>query len=464
MNASDQRFLAYWHFWIGLFVSPILVVLAVTGLIQLFRGDIESRIYRDIVTDTIATQEVHESMESGRTPLPQDLELFQQRLQRGYYQSALNIASSELGPGIRTARVEIDNRRHRNPSLLVAPVERPWPQRRIYVSPQHGIITGSLPDRTFFTRSLDLHRTLIGGTTGRLIIEFTASWVIASILMGFQLWFLRKAPHPRGSDEAAVHDTRPRDIGGKTNVNRWWRWRSLHVALGTCTGLLVIFIAWNGLQFSELYGTLYHGIARGTGQYDYLLDKPKPHYDDNSQPNLPLDDLLAQGLSSGMHWQRIAVQLPSNADDCVTIESGGDFPPSMTQTLYLDRIHGEVLRRFELSDLGPLAQWNKWSYPIHVGTVGGMATQCIWGATMLALVAMPLSALGMIYSRWHRGASVPPSRAIPESLAMRISVTILGILLPSVGLTILGIIAADWLLVPWRRSRRHPPRSHGING
>lgn len=459
VNASDQRFLVYWHFWIGLFVSPVLVILAVTGLIQLFRSEIESLIYRDIVTESASTPAKRASSPIPAHPSPRDLELFQKQLQSGYYQSALDIASNELGPGVRTARVEIDNRRQRLPSLLVAPLERPWPQRRVYVSPERGIIAGSPPERTFFARSLDLHRNLMGGLTGRLIVEFAASWVVASILIGFQLWFRQKVPHQRANGEEIISSKGHHDTDGKSNSDRWWRWRSLHVMTGTSTGLLVILIAWNGLQFAEIYGTLYHGFARSTGQYDYLLDKPKPIYDDLSQPNLPLDEVLARGLASGMHWQRIAIQLPSNADDCITIESGGDFPPSMTQTLYLDRIRGNVLRRYELSDLGPLAQWNKWSYPIHVGTVGGIATQCIWGAAMLALISMPLSAIAMIYIRWRRGVRVTPSRAVPESLAMRVWVAILGILLPSVGLTMLAIIAADWLLVPWRQSRSRPPRS-----
>lgn len=452
MNASDQRFLLYWHFWIGLFVSPVLFVLAVTGLIQLFRSDIESRIYRDILTDSAPTEIQGSTSRRGREP-------FQKRLHRGYYQSALDIAAAELGPGIRTARVEINNGQERLPALLVAPVERPWPQRRIYVSPERGVITGSLPERTFFARSLDLHRTLMGGLTGRLIVEFTASWIIASILIGFQLWFRQKDSQQRTNSEQTSDGKSCHDIDRKSNLNRWWRWRSLHVTIGASTGLLIILIAWNGLQFSEIYGTLYHGIARSTGQYDYLIDKPKPVYDDNSQPTLALDDVLARGLANGMHWQRIAIQLPSNADDCITIESGGDFPPSMTQTLYLDRVRGDVLRRYELSDLGPLAQWNKWSYPIHVGTIGGIATQCVWGIAMLTLISMPVSASAMIYLRWRRGVRITPNRTAPESLAMRVWVAMLGILLPAVGLTMLGIIAADWLLVPWRRSRSRHPRS-----
>ena len=459
MNASDHRFLIYWHFWGGLFVSPVLVVIAITGMIQLFRGEIESRIYRDIVMESAPSPVGPESaVGSGAAatntrPTTLGHEQFQERLRNGYYQSALEISSRELAQGIRTVRVEIDNRRQRLPSLLVAPVERPWPQRRIYVAPKREIITGSLPDRTFFTRSLDLHRTLMAGTIGRLIVEFTTSWIIASILIGFQLWLRQKTPSKGINSERKTGGESTKNIDGRYTPDRWWRWRSLHVAIGISTGLLVILIAWNGLQFSEIYGTLYHGIAHRTGQYEYLLDKPKPAYDDNTQPTLPLDELLARGLANGMHWQRIAIQLPSNADDCVTIESGGDFPPSMTQTLYLDRIHGEVLRRYELSDLGPLAQWNKWSYPIHVGTVGGIATQLLWGAIMLALASMPLSAIAMIYSRWRRGARPTPNRAAPGSLAMRVYVCLLGLLLPTVGLTMLGIIAADWLLVPWRRSR-----------
>src|SRR6185312_17324485 len=49
-SASDlYRAVWRWHFYAGLFVLPFLIILAVTGALYLFRGDIEPVIHADLM-------------------------------------------------------------------------------------------------------------------------------------------------------------------------------------------------------------------------------------------------------------------------------------------------------------------------------------------------------------------------------------------------------------------------------
>ena len=41
---SDQRFLVYWHFWIGILIAPVLLLMSLTGGILLFEDELLLRL------------------------------------------------------------------------------------------------------------------------------------------------------------------------------------------------------------------------------------------------------------------------------------------------------------------------------------------------------------------------------------------------------------------------------------
>lgn len=465
--ASSYRFFVYWHFWIGILISPILMVLAGTGLVMLFRTELESNWYSETVVDRRAS----DAMRSAPRDSDPKANLFSERIQAGYFQQVIAVAQRELPPNIRIARMELAQRQGWLPSVLVAPIERPWPQRRIYVDVDRNRTTGSLPETTVFTTALTLHRTLFAGWVGRIAVEFTASWLIVSMWMGMRLWWQTVRPARARSSTItrrpqAAESIPESDAVVSGRVPHWKRFRNAHAWSGMLIGPIVIWIAWNGLQFAEIYGTLYHGLARVTGQYDYLLDRPKSSSAILSSSisttpsaidavgDLDIDSVLRSARTHGMAWQRIAIQMPNLPEDGYMIESGGDLPPSMTKTLYLDRRTGTVLQRFEMGDLGPLAQWNKWSYPMHVGSVGGIWTQALWGAVVLLLASMPVTASGMMLARFRRGQRLCPERAPIGSWRTSAFVVTIALLLPTVGLSMLAVGAGLWLTQPLRRPQR----------
>jgi uncharacterized iron-regulated membrane protein len=470
--ASSYRFFVYWHFWIGILVSPILMAVAGSGFIMLFRTELETDWYSETVVDRRAADALR--LAPGNSDPKADL--FSERIHSGYFQRLIAIAQRDLPPNIRIARIELAQRQGWLPAVLVAPIERPWPQRRIYVDVDANRTTGSLPEKNVFTTAITLHRTLFAGWIGRMAVEFTASWLIVSMLMGMRLGWQTARPARALSSAAALQPQAAQSIPesnavASSRAQPWKRFRNAHAWSGMLIGPIVIMIAWNGLQFAELYGTLYHGLARATGQYDYLLDRPKsspttPSSSLSPEPSamalagdLDLDSVLQSAQTHGMAWQRIAIQMPNLPEDGYMIESGGDLPPSMTQTLYLDRHTGGLLQRFEMGDLGPLAQWNKWSYPVHVGSVGGIWTQCLWGAVVLVLASMPATASGMMLARYRRGQRLRPERGAVGSWRTLAFLVSIALLLPTVGLSMLAVGAAWWLTEPMRRpqpSRRNP--------
>lgn len=439
---SDRLFLLYWHFWIGLVITPILMLMCITGGILLFEDEILLRIYPTALSDS--------SWQENQ---------FERRLSQDYYDKLLPMVQEKLEPDQVVWRVELENRTGRFPSVLVAPKNKPWPQQRYYVntntkelypSPESRQDTNAeeRKDNDLFTSTTLFHRTLYIGLFGRLLVEFTATWLIATTLLGVFLWFRSRVPRLGKSEPTQ-------------SASVFLLLRKLHVTAGLVSAIAIVTIAWNGLHYSELYGTLYHGIARATGQYDYLLDVPKGKRAGRVDLTpLELGQALRSASKHGLSWQSISVQRLSASNAALMIESGGDYPPSMTQTLYLDAYDHELLARYDYRDLGWQARWNKWSYSLHTGSFGGFWTKILWMLVLVLIALLPISACGMTLARRRKqllasGQSVSivkllPKRALPKTRWVWISVGIVGVLFPLIGLLALAIASASWLTVPTR--------------
>ncbi|MFM7932167.1 MAG: PepSY domain-containing protein, partial [Pirellula sp.] len=78
---SDRLFLLYWHFWIGLVITPILLLMCITGGILLFEDEILLRIYPTALSDS-SWQESE----------------FERRLSQDYYDKLIPIVQEKLEP------------------------------------------------------------------------------------------------------------------------------------------------------------------------------------------------------------------------------------------------------------------------------------------------------------------------------------------------------------------------------
>lgn len=439
---SDRLFLLYWHFWIGLVITPILLLMCITGGILLFEDEILLRIY--------PTELSYSSWQESE---------FERRLSQDYYDKLIPIVQEKLEPDQVVWRVELEHRKGRFPSVLVAPKNKPWPQQRYYVntnthelypSPESRQHTNAedQKDNDLFTSTTLFHRTLYMGLFGRLLVEFTATWLIATTLLGVFLWYRNRVPRSGKSESTQV-------------ASVFLLLRKFHVTAGLVSAIAIVTIAWNGLHYSELYGTLYHGIARVTGQYDYLLEVPKGKRAGQADLTpLELGQALRAARKHGLSWQRISIQRLSASNAALMIESGGDYPPSMTQTLYLDAHDHQLLARYDYRDLGWQARWNKWSYSLHTGSFGGIWTKILWMLVLVLIALLPISACGMTLARRRKhllasGQAVSmmkllPKRALPKTRWVWVGVGIVGILFPLIGLLAVAIASATWLLAPTR--------------
>ncbi|GAA2874361.1 hypothetical protein GCM10020220_074710 [Nonomuraea rubra] len=144
--SSSQRYRAVWrwHFYAGLFVAPILLVLAVTGAVYLFKEPFEEWRYQDVRT-------LAEPAATAR-PLSEQIAAAQQARPGAPVMSVIPPASAD-----RTTRV-----------ILQGTDTGPFAQGvSVYVDPGTATVVGQIDDGATFMRVVrTIHGELMSGTVG----------------------------------------------------------------------------------------------------------------------------------------------------------------------------------------------------------------------------------------------------------------------------------------------------------
>jgi len=167
-SSPGYRTLWRWHFYAGLFVMPFLVVLAVTGTLYCFQPQIEPLLY------------------------PHRLIVTPQAVPRLSEDTLLAKARAAMPPGSMaiTARITPDPQRSAEFMFRLADGEK----QSVYLNPYDGSVLGTLSvDHRFMQVDRMIHRKLLLGKPGELLMELVACWTLVMIGTGVALW----APAPR---------------------------------------------------------------------------------------------------------------------------------------------------------------------------------------------------------------------------------------------------------------------------
>ncbi|WP_255530400.1 PepSY domain-containing protein [Novosphingobium sp. NBM11] len=164
----NQRFALYrtiwrWHFYAGLFAVPMVLVLALSGSLYLFKPQIErweERAFRSLpVAETVSPD-------------------------------AQGEAALSAFPGARLHSYRLPEREG-DAALVHIALPGGKGMRDVFVSPQ-GKVLGSLdPDKRIIAIDRAVHGQLLLGKRGSWIVELAASWGIVMILTGLYLWWPR---------------------------------------------------------------------------------------------------------------------------------------------------------------------------------------------------------------------------------------------------------------------------------
>ncbi len=443
MSTRPSLYSAFWrwHFYAGLLTLPVLVSLAVTGGLYLFKDEITAAVYRDVVSV---------EARDGRTLEPSAIVEIAEETTGGRAIGFLPPATPES-----SARVYVDAGSRG--------------ERDVFIDPFSGALLGDLQKGEYGNLPLmhmvrNFHSLQVMGWPGNRLVEIVAGWTLILIVTGIYLWW------PRGQRGGVVTIRR---ASGKRMF-----WRDLHAVTGIFAGGIILFLVVTGLPWSGVWGAGLQSAVNSAG-WGY----PAGFWFPVAESSMPLRDVVTptpwvlenapvpvSAVDSSGAAMDIGVDRAVAIIDRLGIHPGytlmfpngeaGVYTASVipekvagARAIHLDRFSGDILFDASYADLGLAARVIELGTSIHVGEEFGRANQWLMLLGCIAIVAMSVAAVMMWWARRPAGRlGAPPyrhDRAVP-GFVWTVAIG-LGILFPLVGLSMLAVIATD-LAIParWR--------------
>ena len=429
-----------WHFLAGLFVIPFMLMLALTGIVYLFKPQLDQLMYPELL-----------NVQPGAAVLSADDQL--QRLQQAYPQA--QVSQDLPAPAAdRSAQfvATLDGRK-----------------LNLFVDPYNGAVLGTQDAQDNLQAiARALHGELLIGTVGDRLIELAAGWGVVLVVSGLYLWW------PRGQGGAGV-------LWPRLSARGRLLWRDLHAVSGFWGSALLLFMLLTGMTWTGFWGEKFAGAWN--------------HFPAAMWTDVPTSTLQARSLNSaadqtvawaventplpvstghaGHHAEagvataasgRIALQqvvdtatrlgvapgysvtLPADASGVFTVALFAD-DPRHDATLHLDQYSGQVLADIRWADYGLVARTVESGAMLHEGKMFGLANQLVMLGVCLLILLGSLSGLLMWWKRRPQGRfGVPPLRHdLPVWKGGVAIMLLLGVLFPLVGASLLLIWALEWL-------------------
>lgn len=414
-SASLYRTIWRWHFYAGLFVVPMVLILALTGAIFLFNPQIErweERHFRNLPTaDAVAPED---QVRAALATLP-NAKFTSYRLPQQNGDAVL---------------------------IRVAQGDSKVAVRDVFVSPQGKVVGFLDPDRRIMKVVHDIHGQLLLGRRGSWIVELAASWAIVMVLSGLYLWW------PTGRRMAGV--LWPRLWSGRRAF-----WRDLHAVTGFWVAGLTMVLLITGLPWADVWGSAFKAVRTELGwvkgSQDWTIGgRPADAggHTGHTMASTVEDAAPAGRMSATSHVMPdetiMTMAMPSASLDRIVAEAKSEHlpfpvivtPPGQTKrggstwsvrseaqnrplrvSLTYDAMTGEQTSRETFADKHVIDRMVGYGVAWHEGQLFGVVNQLIGVATALMLVTLSISGFVMWTRRkpdGHLGA--PPHSATPAKL------------------------------------------------
>lgn len=445
-----------WHFYAGLFVIPVLMMLSVTGLVILWFTTIAPE-YGDRL-----------SIE----PKPQAMRL-----------TALEAAVHAVYP-VGTITRYIAPRGADNPALLMLTTEADE-ARVLAVNPYDGTILRDRPQAgTWNELATDIHGKLLFGTDGGpgdLLIETAAGFGVVLLITGLYLWWPRKG-------ESLGKALRP----ALSEKGRPF-WKSLHATLGAWIGVVLFFFLLSGLAWTSVWGAK---VVQAWSSYPAekweqvpLSDQTHASLNAGSLKEVPwaLEETLLPksgsaaglaGLPEGLPVTletvnalgralgfagRYQIAYPADTTGVWTLsqdtQSYDSNSPTGDRTVHIDQYSGKILADVGFRDYSVGGKTMAVGISLHEGQLG------IWnialnGLFCLGVLTLCISGIVMWWMRRPKGrlrlgAPVAPLN-LPHWKGAVVVMLAVSMAFPLTGITLVAVLGLDLLvtrMLPGLRQR-----------
>ncbi|GAA1368189.1 PepSY-associated TM helix domain-containing protein [Peribacillus frigoritolerans] len=429
-NTSLYRTVWRWHFYAGIIFAPLLIILAVTGSIYLFKPQIEQFLYQDYQAVT---------PQGDRLPASQQIENVKE-----LYPDAVVTKYHPGENASRSSEVSITSNKE---SLT------------IFMDPYTGKSIGELNDEDRIMDKIEeIHGELMAGTLGDRIVELAACWAVVLIVSGLYLWYPKK-------NQSLSGVLFPRLKKGK-HIFR----RDLHAVPAFWITAGMLFLIMTGLPWSGFWGNNFQLLATNSGsgyppsiwtgsaptssiKTKDIADVPwaaenldVPLSDIQGFIPLSIDDVVTIANREDMH-PSYSINIPQETEGVYTLSA---FPAKAQDeaTIHIDQYSGAVLADYRYDHYGLIGKIVAWGITLHKGTQFGLINQIISLLICLGIMFVACSGFYLWWKRKPKKSLGAPKAPQIKNIKLFLFLLIgLGILFPLVGLSLIVVWLIDWLII-----------------
>ncbi|MEI4619540.1 PepSY domain-containing protein [Bacillus pfraonensis] len=423
LNRSLHYIFWRWHFYAGLFITPLLITLSLSGIGYLFREEVENFIYKDLY---FGNSEQTESLSMSES---------------------VSLTKKKY-PHYTVTKISHFKDEHN--TRLTMKNEHTGDQKYVYLDNNNQIVGDQNANETFASIMRELHSSLlVGGTIVNYLVELAACWTIFLIVTGLYMSIKRFKNTP-------IANARERS-------------KRLHSIIGIVFTIPLVLLVLTGLPWSAFMGKQIYNITTSSESLGYpkLYTAPPeskfkelpwatrqetpPQSNSNEQKALSIDALEKKVQIEKPY----VIALPDDPKGVFTVSkssgsgiTGMHVSPNEEITAYFDQYSGELISKIDYRDYGLFAQWFSYGIPLHEGHLFGWPNKILCLLTALSLLFLIYFGVKMWLARKTKGKlGAPPKQKDKKSiLAFILIMILLGIAMPLFGLSVLIIFIVEFLL------------------
>ncbi|MBL0925789.1 MAG: PepSY domain-containing protein [Sphingomonadaceae bacterium] len=417
-----------WHFYAALFVMPLVLVLATTGAIYLFKPQLdrwEERAYSGLSTANAVSANEQLAAVLGANPGAQF---------HGYRLPERAGDAAMIHIGLADGRS----------------------MRDVYVSPQGDVLGSVDPDSRIAAIVSRIHGSLFMGKIGDLIVELGACWAIVMIVTGLYLWW------PRGRGPAGV-------VWPRLQFGQGIFLRDLHAVTGFWVSGLALVLLVTGLPWASVWGDAFRlarvelGLMHGPQDWKTGSGAPHAEHDHDAMMKMQAAGVPLVGLADMVERAKLEnlphpvwVKPPgaperfgSPTEMAWMVKSEAQNRP-LNRTISFDMATGVELSRTEFADKHVIDRIVSYGIAWHEGQLFGWINQLIGVLTAIALVTLTITGFLM----WRRRKPVatlgaPPAPTVKHKMrGVAFIMLILAAFLPLLAASLLVLWLFDHLILP----------------
>lgn len=461
-----------WHFYAGVVVLPLMILLSITGAAYLFKSEFEQWWYRDLLTVQPGSQRLpaEQLVAKARSAYPGQVVM-------GYSPGATDSATVRVLLGSPRARQGFGGGDHSShgaasaaespkaKSLFNTPPSNQDRPREVFVDPYTGRIVGSLaPDDRIMQTVRNLHGKLLAGTTGELIVEMAAGWMAMLLVSGIYLWWPREGSVVWGT------------LLPRWNVRSRTFWRDMHSVPAFYTTIFLVFILATGLPWTVVAGgaiKLASGSSRegpAEARADRFHSQPLASHSGSVQDwfgsfpeavgaklrsippakpgQLSMDHVTVIAEAAGLQYP-LQIAAPRGPHGVYSVRT---LPKDPRQTVFLhvDQYSGEIRGDFRFARMNPVAKTVSLGIALHEGRLFGFWNQVLGVLACLGTFVLSGSAAVMWWKRRPAGRLGAPravrSFHLPKGIVALSAV--MSVIFPVAGLSLLAALLFDRYALP----------------